>query len=154
MKTSEREFTGFVHDNGKLELDFEAAFRAYVKRFAGEEVTLTLQKKREKRSDRQNRAFWAALTPWAHELGYEPVELKNELLGLLWGYDEHTSKLTGEVRHVPRKGRSSKLTTQEMSELYEFMAVKAAETGYVIELADEFNERRRKERRRAGNKAA
>jgi hypothetical protein len=138
-------FVGFVDDTGKLELDHKAAFRAFVRRFAGEEVVLEIHKRRTKRSDRQNRAFWAALTPWAHELGYEPVELKDELLGLLWGYEEHVSKLTGEVRRVPIKGRSSKLTTQEMSDLYEFMAVKAAETGYVMELADEFNARKKAE---------
>jgi hypothetical protein len=141
-------FHGFVDQDGKLTLDHRAAFQAYAKRLAGEEVELEIRKRRTKRSDRQNRAFWSALTPWAHFLGYEPVELKNELLGLLWGYEEVVSKLTGEVRRVPIKGRSSKLTTQEMSELYEFMAVKAAETGYVIELADEFNARKQAESKR------
>jgi hypothetical protein len=145
-------FRGFVEPDGTLSLDHKAAFRAFVRRLAGEEVELEIRKRRIKRSDRQNKAFWAALTPWAHDLGYEPVELKDELLGLLWGYEEHVSKLTGEVRRVPLKGRSSKLTTQEMSELYEFMAVKAAETGYVMELADEFNARKQaeaKQRRKA-----
>lgn len=135
-------FTGFVSDAGRLILDTNAAFLAFAKRLAGEEVELELRKRRTKRSDRQNAAFWASLTPWSHELGYEPTELKDELLGLLWGYEEHVSKLTGEVRRVPQKGRSSKLTTAEMSELYEFMAVKAAETGYVMVLADEFNARK------------
>ncbi len=147
------EFLGFVNDAGKLSLDFPAAFKAFARRFAGEEVVLTLTKLRTKRSDRQNAAFWAALTPWAHELGYEPVELKDELLGLLWGYEDHVSKLTGEVRRVPQKGRSSKLTTAEMSELYEFMSIKAAETGYVMELADEFNERKRAEAKAQRRKA-
>jgi hypothetical protein len=143
------DFIAFVSEDGEtLALDHRKAFKAYYKRFAGEEVVLSIHKRRTKRSDRQNRAFWAALTPWAHELGYEPVELKDELLGLLWGYEEVVSKLTGEVRRVPNKGRSSKLTTQEMSDLYEFMAVKAAETGYVIELADEFNARKQAESKR------
>jgi hypothetical protein len=141
-------FHGFVDRDGKLTLDHPKAFKAYYQRFAGDEIEIDLRKRRTKRSDRQNRAFWAALTPWAHELGYEPVELKDELLGLLWGYEEVVSKLTGEVRRVPIKGRSSKLTTQEMSELYEFMAVKAAETGYVMELADEFSARKQAESKR------
>src|SRR5688572_7424832 len=126
---TDRSFPGFVTDEGKLTLDFPAAFKAFVRRFAGDEVEIEVRKRRTKRSDRQNRAFWAALTPWAHELGYEPVELKNELMALLWGYTEANSPLTGEMRIVPNKGRSSKLTTHEMSELMEFTAVKAAETG-------------------------
>lgn len=135
-------FLGFVDHDGKLSLDHQAAFRAYVRRLTGEEVELEVRKRRTKRSDRLNRAFWAALVPWAHELGYEPTELKDELMALLWGYREVTSALTGEVRIVANKSRSSKLTNPEMCQLYEFMAVKAAETGYVMLLADEFNARK------------
>jgi hypothetical protein len=139
-------FIGFVTDTGKLTIDFPKQLQAYVRQFSGDEVEIEIRKRRTKRSERQNRAFWAALTPWAHELGYEPTELKNELMGLLWGYDEGVSKLTGEVRMVPRKCRSSKLTTKEMSDLMEFAAVKAAETGYVMVLPDEFNQRTAKRR--------
>lgn len=138
-------FVAYVDVSGKLTLDHQSAFRAYAARFKGCEVEIELRKRRTRRSDRQNRAFWSALVPWSHELGYEPDELKTELMGLLWGTTEHVSPFTGEVRQVPNKGRSSKLTTQEMSALMEFMAVKAAETGYVMELADEFNDRKRAE---------
>jgi hypothetical protein len=148
------EFIGLVTEDGaKLVLDYPKVFKAHYRQFAGHEVVVTVKKRRANRSDRQNRAFWAALTPWAHFLGYEPVELKNELLGLLWGYEERVSKLTGETQRVPLKARSSKLTTQEMSELYEFMAMKAAETGYVMELADEFNARKQAEAKRRSKAA-
>lgn len=151
---TERVFLGFVADDGKFKLDFPAQFRAYAgrKEFRGEEVEIEFRKRRTKRSDRQNRALWAALTPWAHELGYEPTELKNELMALLWGYEEAASPLTGELRIIPNKSRSSRLSTREMSELMEFAAVKAAETGYVMELPDEF--KARKQAARAAKKAS
>jgi hypothetical protein len=131
-------FIGFVKDDGTLTLDAPAAFRAFYRRFAGDEIEVEIRKRRTKRSDRQNAAFWAAITPWAHELGYEPNELKTELMALLWGYDEVPSPLTGELRVVPTKARSSRLNTQEFCELMEFAAVKAAETGYVLLLGDEY----------------
>lgn len=131
-------FLGFVRDDGTLTLDTPAAFKAFYRRFAGDEIELEVRKRRTKRSDRQNAAFWAAITPWAHELGYEPNELKTELMALLWGYDEVSSPLTGELRIVPHKARSSRLTTQEFCELMEFAAVKAAETGYVLLLGEEY----------------
>jgi hypothetical protein len=46
---------------------------------------------------------------------------------------------------VPNKGRSSRLTVTEMSELMEFAAVKAAETGWVMEMPDEFKARKERE---------
>ncbi len=150
---TEGTFYGFVTDAGQLTLDHQAVFRAFVKRFAGDEVELVVRKRRSKRSLRQNAALWAALTAWSHELGYEPTELKNELLALLWGYETVISPLTGEARIVPNKGHSSQLTTQEFSELMEFAAVKAAETGYVMELPDEFKARKLAEAKK-GRRAA
>lgn len=133
-------------DTGRLHLDLPVAqYRAIVRaRFQGQRVDVEIRPRKSRRSGAQNAAFWAAVTPWARELGYEPVELKNELLGLLWGYDEHVSPLTGEVRRVPVKGASSKLTTAEFCELMEFAVMKAAETGYVMLLPDEFRAAQRK----------
>ena len=138
-------FRGFTDHDGEFRLDpIDAAkFKAYRQHFKGEECEFDFRKRRTRRSDQQNKLLWALLTPWAHFLGYEPTELKDELLGLLWGYEEHTSKLTGEVLRVPNKGRSSKLTTAEFSELIDFMAIKAAETGYVMDLPDEARTRTR-----------
>ncbi len=137
-------FRGFCDEAGVFKLDYPEQFRRFVAAtLKGEEVELEIRKRRTKRSDQQNRLLWALLTPWAHFLGYEPVELKDELLGLLWGYEEHISKLTGEVLRVPNKARSSKLTTAEFTEFIDFMAIKAAETGYVMEMPDERAPKRR-----------
>jgi hypothetical protein len=142
-------FLGFCDKSGHFAFDVPAAYKAFMRQQAGKELEVEIRERRSRRSDRQNRAFWAALTPWAHFLGYEPTELKNELMALLWGYEEQPSALTGEMRMVPVKGRSSKLNTQEMSELMEFAAVKAAETGYVMELPDEFKARKQQEAKEA-----
>ncbi len=143
-------FRGFCDESGVFTLDYPEQFRRFVAaKFKGEEIELEVRKRRTKRSDKQNRLLWALLTPWAHFLGYEPVELKDELLGLLWGYEEHISKLTGEVVRVPNKARSSRLTTAEFTELIDFMAIKAAETGYVMELPSESPRRAKDARREA-----
>lgn len=133
-------------DEGRLHLDLpRSQYQALVRaRFRGQRVDVEIRARKAQRSHRQNAAFWAAVTPWARELGYEPNELKDELLGLLWGFDEHPSPLTGEVRRVPVKGRSSKLSTAEFCELMEFAVIKAAETGYVMLLPDEFRAAQRK----------
>jgi hypothetical protein len=131
---------------GQLHLDMQRKqVSAILKaRFGGKRVELEVRERKSKRSDRQNRAFHAAITPWAHELGYAVEELKRDLLGLCWGYYEQKSKskLTGEEHLVPLKPHTSKLNTKEFSDLMEFTVMKAAETGYVMPLPDEFKEQK------------
>ena len=142
-------FHGFCDDAGKFTLDYPRAFTAYVSRFKGEEVTIEVYKRRTKRSDKQNRAWHAALTPWADFLGYDIEELKDELLGIVFGYHEVTSPVSGEVRQVLAEPHSSRLDTQKFALLMERTVEIAAGTGFVIELPDEWKQRRPRERRRA-----
>lgn len=126
-------------DDGALHLDlprrqYLALCRA---RFAGQRVEVEIRLRKSQRSTRANRLFWALLTPWAKELGYTPEELKDELLGLLWGWEERKSPLDGSPRYVPKRARSSKLNTADFAELIDFMVMKAAETGYVMTLPDD-----------------
>jgi len=134
-----------MDEHGQVRLDMpRAQYLAVCKaRFAGKRVDVEIRERKSRRSLSQNALFWALLTPWAAELGYTPEELKDELLGLLWGYEEQPSPLTGEIRRVPRKARSSKLNTAEFTELIDFMVMKAAETGYVMELPDELKAARK-----------
>lgn len=132
-------FAADCEPNGRLRFDLPAQVTAYCRATcAGQRVDVEIRPRKGRRSDRQNRAFWAALTPWAKGLGYTAVELKDELLGLLWGTEAYVSRLTGETLRRPVKGHSSRLTMGEFSELFEFMVLKAAEMGYVMPLPEEF----------------
>lgn len=138
-------FVGFVEDDGRLTLDHKAAFLAFVKRFRGEEVELELRKRRTKRSDRQNKALHAMLTPWSHGEGYPMDELKRDLLIAVFGSQEVTSPITGEVVMVPTKPHTSQLTTAECAEFVGRVVEIAAGCGVILELPDEFKARKAKE---------
>ena len=135
---------GDCADDGTLHLDLprKAVQALCAARFKGQRVDVEIRARKSQRSARQNAAFHAALTPWAKELGYHVEELKDELLGLVWGYEERVSKLTGEVQRVLVKPHTSKLTTAEFSELMEHTVMQAAQTGYVMLLPDEFKQAR------------
>ena len=145
----DRTFQGDCDARGRIAFDVPQAVTAYCRRYAGQRVDVEIRPRKAKRTDRQNRLFWALLTPWARDLGYAADELKDELLALLWGTEQRPSKLTGELRQVPVKGHSSALTVAEFTELIDFMLTKAAETGYVMELPDEERAARRKDARRS-----
>lgn len=142
-------FLGFVKDDGRLELDNRAAFLAYVRKFKGEEVELEIRKRRTKRSDRQNRAFHAMVTPWANEEGWAIDDLKRELMGEVFGRKEFTSPVTGEMSWTPLKFHTSKLTVQEFNLLMERAVEIAAGCGVILQLPDEYLAERKKRARAA-----
>lgn len=62
--------------DGTLKLRNPATFKAAVRRLKNGDVILTLDKKRDKRSDRQNRWYWGQILGLISEhTGYEPEEL-------------------------------------------------------------------------------
>jgi hypothetical protein len=139
MSSETAVFSGDCDARGRISFDIPAQVTAYCRaHFAGARVDVEIRRRKARRSDRQNRAFHASLMPWARELGYHVEELKDELLGLVWGYEERVSRLTGEVTRHLVKPHTSHLTTAEFSELMAFTVIKAAETGYHMLLPDEF----------------
>jgi hypothetical protein len=135
-------FTGFVEQDGKLILDHQAAFRAYVRRLAGEEVAIELHKRRARRSDRQNRAFHACITPWALSEGHNIEDLKDDILREVFGLREKVNAITGEVTHVLAEPHTSKLDTAKFAHLMERTVEIAAGCGVILELPDEYNARK------------
>jgi len=142
-------FLGFVTDSGDLTLDNRAAFRAYTKRLAGEEVEVEIRKRRTKRSDRQNRAFHACITPWALEEGHNIEDLKADILREVFGELEAVNAITGEVKKVLAEPHTSKLDTQKFAHLMERTVEIAAGCGVVLQLPDEYLAERKKKARAA-----
>jgi hypothetical protein len=147
-------FLAFVDRDGTCTLDHPAAYRAFIRRLAGEEVEIEVRKRRTKRSDRQNRAFHACITPWALQEGHNIEDLKDDLLREIFGEREVVNALTGEVRKVLAEPHTSTLDTAKFAHLMERTVELAAGCGVILELPDEFNARKQAEAKRARKQAA
>lgn len=155
------EFHGFVTPDGDhVDFDFPKQWDAYRKQLAGEEVTITMHKRRSKRSSPQNKALHACLCEWVTWLKREKnqevdvEQLKDDLLALQWGYVVRQSLLTGEIVKELVKPHTSLLNTQEFAELFDTAVIEAAKTGFVMTLPDEFKARKTAEQKRRCRKAA
>lgn len=105
-----------INAEGDLDFEFQGQQRAYCKRLGvGTCVDVEIREHREKRSDRQNRAMWALLNEWCDKAdqGWRPDDLKEAVLGEVFGRIEVTMPLTSEVRLVPAKPHSSQLNVSE-----------------------------------------
>lgn len=133
-----------VAQGGRAHLVDETTYRRW---FAetygeGEAVEIVVRPEAKTRSLRQNAAFHAAITPWADDLGEDIEDLKDELLGIVFGYREEVSHLTGEIRKVLVEPHTSKLDSEKFSHLMERTMEIAARMGFQIESPAEYNQRR------------
>lgn len=138
---------GLVRDDGsKLDFDYPSQYRAHIQQFAGHEVEIEIRKRRSKRSARQNAWLHSFLKDLADHLGYTIEEIKLVGLVALWG----THDVMGCT--VPIKLQTSKLNTEEFSDLCEWFVQKAAEVDFLVLYPEEFK-RQRKNRRGASDDA-
>lgn len=74
-------FFGAVDAEGKLKLERKDRFQQALRRFAGKEVQLTIDRRTDGRTNNQNRYYWGAVvTPLAEYLGYADPEELHEIL--------------------------------------------------------------------------
>ena len=120
-------FVGVVTDQGRFVPDHRAAFARHVRRFAGDEVAVTVRKHRHSRTLAQNRYYWGVVIALiAEHCGYEPDEM-HECLAMRFLRIED-DPITG----APRRKRTPKCNTQEFGEYLESCIRFAAELGVVI----------------------
>ena len=82
------------------------------------------------RTDLQNRALWGVAYKTLQEAtGNDPEDLHQYFLGERYGWD--TIVVLGRKRLVPKK-RSSKLSTSEFADFYNFIQQRSAQAGYYI----------------------
>lgn len=112
-------WTGFCDDSGNFSLDKRGQFREWVKKFAGFEVVVSVEKKKVSRSLEQNAYWWAVpVQILAEELGYTPSQMHYALLGECFGYRE------GPAGHaIPNVPSSSDLTVDEFKKLIDWVLV-------------------------------
>lgn len=110
--------------------------------FEGKVIEITIQKKRKKRSNPQNRYYWGLLVPFWRKLLLEEWgevhtnESTHEFLKMNFGYNEKVDESTGEIFRTPRS--TTENSTVEMEEYHEVLRQKAFEMfGAAIPLPNE-----------------
>lgn len=146
-------FVGLVTDAEpyRLVLDYPGQYRAYLKRFAGDEVEVTIAKRRAAKTRKQEAGFHALITPWCQQEGHRFDDLKLDLLGEIFGWSEKPSPLTGRL--LPLRQHTSTLNRADYSTLIERTLEIAAGCGVILEAPSEYRERKERERK-AVEKAA
>jgi hypothetical protein len=137
---------------GIIEYELPERVRAaqLASRFPDTSVEVEIREFQEKRSDRQNRAFHAMVSPWAKERGWRIEALKQFLLKQVFGVLEFTDPRTGEVHEVLAEPHTSKLKVSKFAELIEATLELAAEDGLFLMAPDEY----RRAKQAAARKAA
>ncbi len=142
--------------DGRVSFVHAPQARAYLRRLRqaeGEHLVLQIYPHRAKRSDRQNRAFHACITPWAKERGWEIDTLKQFLLKKAFGTHEFTDPETGEVIHVLAEPHTSKLTVGQFVHLIDETLRLGAEDGQYLVIGDEYLKAKEAAAKQAARKA-
>lgn len=150
MTSDVPEFDFTVDTQGRVTPAHVGQFRAYMRRFeAGSLVVGQFYEPRQKRSDRQNRAFHACITPWAKERGWAVDTLKQFLLGKAFGWLEFVDPQSGEVMQVLAEPHTSKLSVSQFVLLIDRTLELAAEDGVLLVIGDEYTKAKRAAERQA-----
>lgn len=140
-----QEFHGRLTPDGRIVYDFPKQVQAYRKRlFESTDgfVTSQFYPFRSKRSDRQNRALWALLNAWCREAdqGWRPDDLKDAVMGVVFGHIEVTNPITGEIGKALAVPHTSTLSVADFCKVIESILELAAtsEPSVFLEAPDEF----------------
>lgn len=121
------QFTGEISQKGMLVLDEPGRWAGWLMRHARRRVTVTLTREKLRRSDSQNRRYWALIVPCFSEWsGYEKDECHELLLRKFASYEDALP--SGEV--VERVQRSSKMSIEEFNEFTSRVERFLAEHGF------------------------
>lgn len=142
--------TGMITEDGKtLLIDDQDALKADYKHLAGYMVEIEIRKYRSKRSLKQNAWLHAAIKPLADHVGSKTEELKLDLLGMTFGWQD-----TRGGAKLPNIMHTSELNTEQFSELMDTLIEEAAKENIVILLPDEFRSAKKKRERAALKRTA
>ena len=147
-------FVGTVDADGAISFEFPEQIRAYLKRkLSGQSVDVMIAPQGHAKTRLQESGFHAMITPWAREEGHRIDDLKRDLLRAVFGEQEHTNPITGEVSLVLREPHTSKLNRAQYCELIERTLQVGAECGVVLIAPNEYRELKEKERKRLARQA-
>ena len=111
------------------------AIRDAFSRHEGKDVAVTIERKRSKRSDRQNRLWWLYMTILSKDLGYTKDEM-HEICKMKFLKLERVDEKTGLV--LPYLGSTAALNKSDFGELVDSLLQWSSETfNIVLPLPDE-----------------
>lgn len=129
-------YAGSVDEVGKFHPSAPGAFRFAFLPFKGREVVLTIEAKKETRSNRQNRAFFGIVVrAFCERMGYRFASakdkefVKDEIL-IAIGHYEIKRGLGGKEKKVVKSTHN--MPKMEFKEMYEACQMLGAENGLVI----------------------
>lgn len=122
MSALKLEFNGTVNEHGVLHIVHRAKFDEGLKRFAGKDIELTVQKKKSYRSNPQNRYYWGIIVELVmqgmNDTGNEMNKQEtHEFIKANFNYKEIVNEDTGEVFRATLS--TTALTKSEFSEMVE-----------------------------------
>ena len=117
-------------DNGNLHLVNKQEMLKFASSLNCKEFTFTLEKKRSKRSNQQNKYYWCVVVPLVKqgltELGHLiDLERTHEFIKGEFNYKEIVNEKTGEVKRLPNS--TTQLTKTEFSDMIERVKIWSAE---------------------------
>jgi len=149
MSQDQAVFVGTVEADGRVKLEFPSQMRAYCKaRYAGQCVDVIIAPQGHAKTRAQEAGFHAMITPWARDDGHRIDDLKRDILRAVFGEQEHTNPLTGEITLVLREPSTSKLNRAKYCELIERTLELGAECGVVLIAPNEYKQMKERENRR------
>jgi hypothetical protein len=154
MSRDQAVFVGRVDGEGRIRLDFPEQQRAYCRRkLAGQCIDVIVAPQGHAKTRSQECGFHSMIAPWARDEGHRIDDLKRDLLRAIFGEQEHTNPITGEVTMVLREPHTSKLNRAQYRELIERTLDIGAECGVVLIAPNEYKELKEKERKRQAREA-
>lgn len=149
MSQDQAVFPATIDADGRVRLDFPAQQRAFCKRkYAEQAVDVIIAPQGHAKTRLQEQGFHAMIAPWAREEGHRIDDLKRDLLREIFGQQEHTNPITGEVSMVLREPHTSKLNRAQYCELIERTLDIGAACGVVLVAPNEYKELKEKDRKR------
>lgn len=124
-------YTGTIKlDNGSLKLINKAEMLKFALSLNCKEFTFTLEKKRNKRSNEQNKYYWGVVLPLVKQglldIGYQVnIESTHDFIKSEFNYKEIVNKETGEVKKIPNS--TTQLSKSEFAEVVERIKIFASE---------------------------
>lgn len=148
-------FVGRVDADGRIAFDFPSQRIAYCKRrFAGQCVDVIIAPHGHAKTRLQEAGFHAMIAPWARQEGHRIDDLKRDLLRAIFGEQEHTNPITGEITMVLREPHTSNLNRAKYCELIERTLDIGAECGVVLIAPDEYRRLKEQDQKRKARQQA
>lgn len=123
---------------GKLSEFARRQVAAFIASLPDGEVVVDIAEKSQRRTSSQNDGFHAMIDRWAREEGHDIDDLKRDLLGIVFGWEDSPLSET----RTPKRPHTSELTVEEFSELVERTAIIAAGQGVQLVLPSEYSDGR------------